>query len=89
MGGPSSLPRRRSKVIPRWSKQRCREWALPSSMPRRADPQVVKAAVRNSADALRCAADALLEDPGFATEAKRRFFLLKVTMLSGRSTVVA
>eukprot|EP00971_Amphidinium_carterae_P284314 5644869-Amphidinium_carterae.2 len=34
------------------------------------------------------AADCLLEDPTFAMEAKREFRLLKLTMLSGRSTVV-
>eukprot|EP00971_Amphidinium_carterae_P236636 4696696-Amphidinium_carterae.1 len=39
--------------------------------------------------ALREAADCLLEDPTFATKAKKQFFLLKITMLSGRSTVVA
>eukprot|EP00971_Amphidinium_carterae_P125011 2476677-Amphidinium_carterae.1 len=39
--------------------------------------------------AFRFAADDLLEDPSFATEAKRRYHLLKLTMLSGRSTVVA
>eukprot|EP00971_Amphidinium_carterae_P251486 4992025-Amphidinium_carterae.1 len=39
--------------------------------------------------ALPLAADCLLEDPTFATEAKRLRHLLKVAMLSGRSTVVA
>eukprot|EP00971_Amphidinium_carterae_P302532 6011711-Amphidinium_carterae.1 len=38
--------------------------------------------------ALDYAADCLLEDPTFATEAKRQFHLLKLTMLSGRSMVV-
>eukprot|EP00971_Amphidinium_carterae_P028055 552270-Amphidinium_carterae.1 len=39
--------------------------------------------------ALQYAGDALLEDELFASEAKKRFHLLKITMLSGRSTVVA
>eukprot|EP00971_Amphidinium_carterae_P345370 6486292-Amphidinium_carterae.1 len=55
----------------------------------RADRGVVLAAVQQDADALRFAADCLIEDASFAMEAKRRFFLLKLTLLSGRSTVVA
>eukprot|EP00971_Amphidinium_carterae_P250940 4981585-Amphidinium_carterae.1 len=56
----------------------------------RADPEVVQAAVQENELALPFAADCLLEDPTFATEAKRDFFyVLKLTMLSGRSTVVA
>eukprot|EP00971_Amphidinium_carterae_P120956 2396110-Amphidinium_carterae.1 len=55
----------------------------------KADRDVVLAAVQQDSDALPYAADYLLEDPSFATEAKREFHLLKVTMLSGRSTVVA
>eukprot|EP00971_Amphidinium_carterae_P320326 6367543-Amphidinium_carterae.1 len=55
----------------------------------RADREVVLAAVQQDADALGLAADDLLEDPTFATEAKRGAHLLKLTMLSGRSTVVA
>eukprot|EP00971_Amphidinium_carterae_P119560 2368738-Amphidinium_carterae.1 len=39
--------------------------------------------------AIRFAADELLEDATFATEAKRQFYLLKLSMLSARSTVVA
>eukprot|EP00971_Amphidinium_carterae_P095767 1895138-Amphidinium_carterae.1 len=39
--------------------------------------------------ALLWAADELLEDPTFATEAKGDLHLLKLTMLSGSSTVVA
>eukprot|EP00971_Amphidinium_carterae_P047365 933198-Amphidinium_carterae.1 len=55
----------------------------------RADRDVVLAAMQQSASAIRFAADEMLEDPTFATEAKTRHYLLKVTMLSGRSTVVA
>eukprot|EP00971_Amphidinium_carterae_P019573 385370-Amphidinium_carterae.1 len=55
----------------------------------RADREVVEEAVRQDEDALRWAADELLEDASFATEEKRPLYLLKVTMLSGRSTVVA
>eukprot|EP00971_Amphidinium_carterae_P223650 4437662-Amphidinium_carterae.1 len=55
----------------------------------RADREVVQAAAQQSARALHWAADEMLEDPTFATEAKREFYLLKITLLSGRSTVVA
>eukprot|EP00971_Amphidinium_carterae_P012211 240272-Amphidinium_carterae.1 len=68
----------------------------------RPDPAVVLPAVQNDGvanshpaahiprqGALNYAADCLLEDPTFATEAKRQFHLLKLTMLSGTSTVVA
>eukprot|EP00971_Amphidinium_carterae_P154553 3065105-Amphidinium_carterae.1 len=54
----------------------------------RADREVAQAAVQQNADALRCVADEMLEDPSFAPEAKSNFYLLKLTMLSGRSTVV-
>eukprot|EP00971_Amphidinium_carterae_P166211 3294434-Amphidinium_carterae.1 len=66
-------------------------WVLPATTPPpfRGDRDVVAAAVQKDGDALRFAADDLLEDPTFATVAKRRFLLLKLTMLSGRSTVVA
>eukprot|EP00971_Amphidinium_carterae_P153086 3034528-Amphidinium_carterae.1 len=53
------------------------------------DREVVQAAVQQDTDALEDAADVLLEDPSFATEAKGEFRLLKLTMLSGRSTVLA
>eukprot|EP00971_Amphidinium_carterae_P041499 814841-Amphidinium_carterae.1 len=54
----------------------------------RADPEIVQAAVQEYEFAFRFAADCLLEDANFATEANR-YYLLKLTMLSGRSTVVA
>eukprot|EP00971_Amphidinium_carterae_P133877 2652636-Amphidinium_carterae.1 len=54
----------------------------------RADREVVQAAVQQHVNALEFAEDCLLEDPTFATEAKRFFHLIKLTMLSGRSTVV-
>eukprot|EP00971_Amphidinium_carterae_P067457 1335825-Amphidinium_carterae.1 len=55
----------------------------------RADREVVLAAVQQHEGAIEYAADCLLEDPTFATTAKSKFYLLKLTMLSGRSTVVA
>eukprot|EP00971_Amphidinium_carterae_P337570 6474444-Amphidinium_carterae.1 len=54
----------------------------------RADRDVVLTAVQQDEGALRFVADVLLEDPTFATEAKEEFHLLKLIMLSGRSTVV-
>eukprot|EP00971_Amphidinium_carterae_P301185 5983769-Amphidinium_carterae.1 len=45
--------------------------------------------VQQNSNALLFTASCLLEDPTFATEAKEVFFLLRLTMLSGRSTVVA
>eukprot|EP00971_Amphidinium_carterae_P301780 5995646-Amphidinium_carterae.1 len=53
------------------------------------DREVIQAAVQEDARALLWAADEMLEDPSFATEAKKECHLLKLTMLSGRSTVVA
>eukprot|EP00971_Amphidinium_carterae_P109745 2174031-Amphidinium_carterae.1 len=66
-------------------------WALQyATETLKSDSEVVLAAVQQHKDpAFRFAADCLLQDPTFATEAKRRFHLLKLTMLSGRSTVVA
>eukprot|EP00971_Amphidinium_carterae_P241709 4799306-Amphidinium_carterae.1 len=64
-------------------------WALKHAPEHlRADCEVAQAAVRQNGNALGFAAEGLLEDPSFATEAKRDFYLLKLTMLSGRSTVV-
>eukprot|EP00971_Amphidinium_carterae_P143831 2850278-Amphidinium_carterae.1 len=59
----------------------------------RADRDVVLTAVQGIPEgyhlaALDYAADCLLEDPTFAMEAKRNLHLIKLTMLSGRSTVV-
>eukprot|EP00971_Amphidinium_carterae_P086817 1717828-Amphidinium_carterae.1 len=58
-------------------------WALQHARSFRGDPEVVEAAVQQDANALAAATDELLEDPTFAAGAKRRFFLLKLTMLSG------
>eukprot|EP00971_Amphidinium_carterae_P014903 294318-Amphidinium_carterae.1 len=55
----------------------------------RADREVVLLAVQPYPYVVQYAADCLLEDPTFATDAKRWHHLLKLTMLSGRSTVVA
>mmetsp|Transcript_30187 Transcript_30187/g.66422 ORF Transcript_30187/g.66422 Transcript_30187/m.66422 type:complete len:142 (+) Transcript_30187:487-912(+) len=54
----------------------------------KADREVVLTAVQQFPGSLGFAADGLLEDPTFATEAKTRGYLLKVTMLSGRSAVM-
>eukprot|EP00971_Amphidinium_carterae_P264500 5247085-Amphidinium_carterae.1 len=54
---------------------------------RRADRDVVLAAVQQNTNALHFAADEVLEDPSFATEEKRLRYLLRLNMLSGRSTV--
>eukprot|EP00971_Amphidinium_carterae_P112077 2219972-Amphidinium_carterae.1 len=53
------------------------------------DREIVLAAVQQNRNALLYAADELLEDPTFAPERKTRHYLLKLTMLSGRSAVVA
>eukprot|EP00971_Amphidinium_carterae_P053461 1053309-Amphidinium_carterae.1 len=53
------------------------------------DREVVLAAAQQDGGALQYAADELLEDATFAKEAKSLFYLLKLTMLSGRSTVVS
>mmetsp|Transcript_47148 Transcript_47148/g.86535 ORF Transcript_47148/g.86535 Transcript_47148/m.86535 type:complete len:199 (-) Transcript_47148:58-654(-) len=50
--------------------------------------EIVLRAVEQTPDALYHAADMFLEDNSFALEAKLAFFVLKVTMLSGRSTFV-
>mmetsp|Transcript_63244 Transcript_63244/g.117673 ORF Transcript_63244/g.117673 Transcript_63244/m.117673 type:complete len:184 (+) Transcript_63244:92-643(+) len=55
----------------------------------RSDREIVLKAVHQIGDALLFAADGLLEDASFAPEAKMERFLLKITMLSGRSTLVA
>eukprot|EP00971_Amphidinium_carterae_P300397 5968671-Amphidinium_carterae.1 len=53
-----------------------------------ADREIVMAAVRHDPNFIRFAADELLLDSTFAPEAKRDLHILKVSMLSGRSTVV-
>eukprot|EP00971_Amphidinium_carterae_P052223 1027989-Amphidinium_carterae.1 len=53
------------------------------------DREVVQAAMQKNPCALCFAADRLLEDPTFAMEAKTEVHLLKLVILSGRSTVVA
>eukprot|EP00971_Amphidinium_carterae_P268959 5335905-Amphidinium_carterae.1 len=53
------------------------------------DPEIVLAAVQQNAVAVSLAADEMLEDASFAMDAKKWFYLLKLTMLSGRSIVVA
>mmetsp|Transcript_56574 Transcript_56574/g.104715 ORF Transcript_56574/g.104715 Transcript_56574/m.104715 type:complete len:240 (+) Transcript_56574:80-799(+) len=61
--------------------------ALPwSSDTLRGDPEIILAAVMQCPHiAFQYAPHSLLEDPSFAPEAKRRFYLLKISMLSGRS----
>eukprot|EP00971_Amphidinium_carterae_P048353 952856-Amphidinium_carterae.1 len=52
----------------------------------RADREIVLAAVQQDPYALRYAAEELQQDGTFAPEAKQRWNILKVSMLSGRST---
>eukprot|EP00971_Amphidinium_carterae_P170830 3385612-Amphidinium_carterae.1 len=54
----------------------------------KADHEIVQAAVQQDRYAIQYAADELLLDVTFAPEAKRGFYMLKVSLLSGRSTVV-
>eukprot|EP00971_Amphidinium_carterae_P243955 4844316-Amphidinium_carterae.1 len=54
----------------------------------KADHGIVLAAVQQCGMALGFAADELLLDSTFAPEAKQDWYILKVSMLSGRSTVV-
>eukprot|EP00971_Amphidinium_carterae_P352916 6492772-Amphidinium_carterae.1 len=53
-----------------------------------ADRELIQSALLVSVAALQYAADVLLLDPTFAPAEKRQYYLLKLTMLSGRSTVV-
>mmetsp|Transcript_4750 Transcript_4750/g.8128 ORF Transcript_4750/g.8128 Transcript_4750/m.8128 type:complete len:347 (+) Transcript_4750:21-1061(+) len=61
------------------------EWA---AEPCRNDRQIVSTAVRGARNALVWAADGLLEDTTFARDAKKEYYILKVSMLSGRYAVV-
>eukprot|EP00971_Amphidinium_carterae_P275440 5465171-Amphidinium_carterae.1 len=54
----------------------------------KADPEIVLAAVQQCWQGLQYAADGLLLDSTFAPEAKEMFYILKISMLSGRYTVV-
>eukprot|EP00971_Amphidinium_carterae_P110326 2185863-Amphidinium_carterae.1 len=54
----------------------------------KADCEIVWAAVQQNPDALQDAADELLLDSTFASKAKQEWYILKVSMLSARSTVV-
>jgi len=51
----------------------------------RSDREIVLTAVKKSAEALLVCADHLLEDVTFAPEAKADAYILKISMLSGRS----
>jgi len=62
------------------------EWA---SAPCRSARPIVVAGVAQDSMALKWAEDELLEDETFAVEAKLDFFILKITLLSGRTTFVA
>eukprot|EP00971_Amphidinium_carterae_P290915 5776991-Amphidinium_carterae.1 len=64
-------------------------WALQYAAEEcKADRQIVLEAVEQNPDALRYASDELLLDSTFASEAKKHWCILKVSMLSGRLTVV-
>eukprot|EP00971_Amphidinium_carterae_P323248 6423990-Amphidinium_carterae.1 len=54
----------------------------------KADRHIVQAAVEKDVSAITHAADELLLDSTFAPEVKRDFCILKISLLSGRSTVV-
>eukprot|EP00971_Amphidinium_carterae_P204167 4051532-Amphidinium_carterae.2 len=62
----------------RWASAACRK-----------DRELVLAAIQENFEALEYAADDLLEDDSFATEAKRQHVMLRITLLSGRCTVLA
>eukprot|EP00971_Amphidinium_carterae_P074136 1465199-Amphidinium_carterae.1 len=53
-----------------------------------ADHEIVLAAVQQDPDAIEWASDGLLLDSTFAPDAKSSWYILKVYVLSGRSTVV-
>jgi len=55
----------------------------------KSDRQIVAIAVETSPWALAVVTDELLEDESFVVEAKQQCTLVKITLLSGRSTVVA
>eukprot|EP00971_Amphidinium_carterae_P284020 5639015-Amphidinium_carterae.1 len=55
----------------------------------KSDHEIVLAAVKRNGLALQWAADPLLEDCTFAAGQKRMYYLLKITLLSGRYTIVA
>mmetsp|Transcript_34400 Transcript_34400/g.77006 ORF Transcript_34400/g.77006 Transcript_34400/m.77006 type:complete len:333 (-) Transcript_34400:19-1017(-) len=61
------------------------EWA---AEPCRNDRQIVSTAVRTARNALIWAADGLLEDTTFARDAKKEYYILRISLLSGRYTVV-
>eukprot|EP00971_Amphidinium_carterae_P143327 2839631-Amphidinium_carterae.1 len=54
----------------------------------KADREIVLVAVQQNPDAIRHAVDELLLDSTFASEEKQSWYILKVSLLSGRSTVV-
>eukprot|EP00971_Amphidinium_carterae_P036674 720775-Amphidinium_carterae.1 len=66
-------------------------WTLRNaSQDLQSDREIVLAAVSNSSGwALRFAGDDLLEDESFAKDAREKFYLFKVTTMSGRSCIVA
>mmetsp|Transcript_45611 Transcript_45611/g.83518 ORF Transcript_45611/g.83518 Transcript_45611/m.83518 type:complete len:235 (-) Transcript_45611:77-781(-) len=50
----------------------------------RRDRQLMQAAVEQRWEALSCVSDCLIDDASFATEARRQFHILRVSMLSGK-----
>eukprot|EP00971_Amphidinium_carterae_P254482 5052185-Amphidinium_carterae.1 len=54
----------------------------------RSDRGIVLAAVQNHIIGLLFASDALLEDTSFAADAKKEVYILRISLMSGRSTCV-
>jgi len=69
-------------------KQSCEalRWATESCT---SDPGFMAAALKEDARVIEFAADELLLDTGFALRSKKKYHLLKITMMSGRHTIVA
>eukprot|EP00971_Amphidinium_carterae_P274136 5440586-Amphidinium_carterae.1 len=57
-----------------------------AAMECKADRGIVLAAAQQNPEALTFAAEELLLDSTFAPEAKQHFYMLQISMLSGRST---
>eukprot|EP00971_Amphidinium_carterae_P181387 3598467-Amphidinium_carterae.1 len=53
------------------------------------DREIVLTAVEQNWEALEFASDALLEDTSFAADAKKDVYILRISLMSGRSTCVA
>mmetsp|Transcript_10478 Transcript_10478/g.18927 ORF Transcript_10478/g.18927 Transcript_10478/m.18927 type:complete len:197 (+) Transcript_10478:21-611(+) len=93
--------RQEGKAI-QWASERCKcdreivmaavnqdgnalEWAADAC---RSDREIVLTAVKQTWHALNWTADELVEDRNFAIEVKKCGYLLKITMMSGRTTLI-